>query len=183
MRVLQQVSAWLGWLMLAAVGVFLILEGIGAIDAGWRDAIATAIRWTAAPSVVDWVAALLGAALAVVALIVLIAQFARPRMTQATVLVDRSAAGKTLVSPIVVRRAAIQRLKEIDAVVEAAPFAHGKRLDLHIRLERGANAQNVEEEARGALGEEFWSMLGVPSQPIDLTLIYTTGLAPSATDN
>ena len=183
MRVVQRVSGWLGWSMVAVVGVFLILEGAGVIDAGWRNAIATAIRWVAVPSVADWVAALLGAFLAVVALIVLVAQFTPARMTRATVLVDRSAAGTTLVSPTVVRRAAVQRLKEIDSIVDATPFAHGRRLDLHMRLEKDANAQNVEKEARAALGEEFWTMLGIPSQPVDLILSYATVLAPSAKDN
>jgi hypothetical protein len=182
-RVVQRVSGWLGWSMVAAVGVFLILEGTGLIDGGWRNAIAAAIRWVAVPSVADWIAALLGAVLAVVALIVLVAQFAPARMTRATVLVDRSAAGATRVSPSVVRRAAVQRLKDIDAIVDAAPFAHARRLDLHLRLERGANALNVEKDSRAALGEDFWTMLGVPSQPVDLTLSYATVLAPSATDN
>jgi hypothetical protein len=182
-RVVQRVSAWLGWAMLAVVGVLLILEGTGLIDAGWRNAMAAAIRWVAAPSVAAWLAALLGALLALVALVVLVAQFVPARMAQATVLVERSAAGTTLVNPIVVRRAATQPLKDIDGIVDAAPFAHGRRLDLHIRLERGANARQVEEEVRAALDESFWDMLGVPSQPVDLTLSYATVLTPSVTAN
>jgi hypothetical protein len=182
-RLVQRVSAWLGWAVLLAVAVFLILEGTGLIGATWRDSIATAARWVAQPSIAAWLAALLGVLLGIVALIILAAQFARPPMTRATIPVQRSAAGKTLVSPIVIRRAALQRLKEVDGIVDAAPFSHGRRLDLHVRLERGANAPQVEEQARAALDGNFWTMLGVPPQPIDLTLTYATVLATTETIN
>jgi hypothetical protein len=182
-RVVQRVSAWLGWSVLLAVAILLILEGTGLIGATWREWIATAARWVAQPSIAAWLAALLGALLGLIALFILAAQFARAHKTRATVLVQRSEAGATLVSPVVVRRAAVQRLKEVDGVVEAAPFSHGRRLDLHVRLERGANATQVDEQARAALGESFWSMLGVPPQPIDLTLTYATVLATSETIN
>ena len=179
MRVVQRVSAWLGWAALLAVGVLLILEGTGLISATWREWIASAARWVAQPSIATWLAALVGALLGLIALIILVAQFARAPMTRATVLVERSTAGTTLVSPVVVRRAAVQRLKEIDGIVEAVPFSHGRRLDLHLRLERGANAPRVDEQAREALGESFWNMVGIPPQPVDLTLTYATVLAPS----
>ena len=52
-----------------------------------------------------------------------------------------------------------------------------------LRLERGANAPRVEEQARAALDGSFWTMLGLPPQPIDLTLTYATVLAPSETIN
>lgn len=183
MRSVQRISAWLGWATLFAVAVLLILEGTGLIDATWREWIATAARWVAQPSIAAWLAALLGALLGLVALIILVAQFARAPMTRATVLIERSAAGATLVSPVVVRRAAVQRLKEVDGIVDAAPFSHGRRLDLHLRLERGANAPRVEEQARAALDGSFWDMLGLPPQPIDLTLTYATVLTPSVPVN
>jgi hypothetical protein len=179
MRLIQRVSAWLGWAVLFAVAVLLILEGTGLIGAAWREWIATAARWVAQPSIAAWLAALLGALLGIVALIILVAQFAKAPMTRATVQIQRSAAGTTLVSPVVIRRAAVQRLKEVDGIVEAVPFSHGHRLDLHVRLERGANAPQVDEQARAALDESFWEMLGVPPQPIDLTLTYATVLATS----
>jgi hypothetical protein len=178
-RLVQRISAWLGWLVLFAVAVLLILEGTALIGAAWRDWIATAARWVAQPSIAAWLAALLGALLALVALFILVAQFARAPLTRATILVQRSAAGTTLVNPLVIRRAAVQRLKEIDGIVDAVPFSHGRRLDLHVRLERGANAPRVDEQARTALGGDFWDMLGVPPQPIDLTLTYATVLATS----
>ena len=183
MRLVQRVSAWLGWSVLLAVAVLLILEGTGLIGAAWRDWIATAARWVAQPSIAAWLAALLGALLALVALFILVVQFARAPMARATIVAQRSAAGTTLVSPVVIRRAAVQRLKEVDGIVDAAPFSHGRRLCLHVRLERGANALRVDEQARAALDESFWTMLGVPPEPIDLTLTYATVLATSQTIN
>lgn len=181
MRPVQRVSAWLGWAVLLAMAVLLILEGTGLIAATWREWIATAAKWVAEPSIAAWLAALLGVLVALAALMILVAQFARAPMTRATVLVHRSAAGATLVNPVVVRRAAVQRLKEIDGIVDAAPFSHGRRLDLHVKLQRDANATQFEEQARAALGESFWNMLGIPSQPIDLTLAYATVFGPSVT--
>jgi hypothetical protein len=178
-RLVQRISAWFGWSVLLAVAVLLVLEGTGLIGATWREWIATAARWVAQPSIAAWLAALVGALLGLAALVILVAQFARAPMTRATVTIQRSAAGTTVVSPVVVRRAAIQRLKEVDGIVEAAPFSHGRRLDLRIRLERGANALHVDEQARAALADDFWSMLGIPPQPIDLTLTYATILATS----
>jgi hypothetical protein len=183
MRLLQRVSAWLGWALLFAVAVLLILEGTGLIGAAWREGIASAARWVAQPSVAAWLAALLGALLGIVALLILVAQFAKAPMTRATILAHRSAAGTTLVSPIVIRRAAVQRLRELDDVVEAVVISHGSRLALAVRLERGANAPRVDEQARAALGESFWEMLGVPAELIDLTLTYATVLATSETLN
>jgi hypothetical protein len=119
--------------------------------------------------------------LGLAALVVLAAQFVPARMTRETVLVDRSAVGSTRVSAVVVRRAATQRLSEIEGVVASAPVAHGRTLALRVTLARDANAALVEEEARVALGESFWTMLGTPSQPIDLTLTYSSFLSPSPT--
>jgi hypothetical protein len=176
-RLIQRVSAWLGWAMLFAVAVLLILEGTGSIGATWREWIATAARWVAQPSIAAWLAAVVGAVLGLVALAILVVQFAQAPMTRATVTVQRSAAGATVVSPVVVRRAAVQRLKGVGGIVDATPFSHGRRLDLRIRLERGANAPQVEERARATLDASFWVMLGIPPQPIDLTLTYATVLA------
>lgn len=174
MRVVQRVSAWLGWSVLFAISIFLILEGTGLIDATWREWIGEAALWVAEPSLAPWLAALVGALLGLAALVVLVAQFARVPMTRANVLAERSVAGTTVVNPVVIRRAAVQRLREVDGVVDAAPFSHGRRLDLHLTLETGAKAPRVEEQARAALDESFWSMLGVPLQPVDLTLRYMT---------
>jgi hypothetical protein len=180
-RIVQRVSAWLGWAMLLAVGVLLVLEAVGAVGASWRDWIASAARWVAQPALSPWAAALLGAVLGLAALVILAAQFAPARMTRETVLVDRSAVGSTRVSAMVVRRAATQRLSDIEGIVASAPVAHGRRLALRVTLERDANAALVEEEARAALGESFWTMLGTPSQPIDITMTYSSVLSPSPT--
>jgi hypothetical protein len=166
-----------------AVGALLVLEAVGVVSASWRDWIASAARWVAQPTLSPWLAALLGAVLGLVALIILAAQFVPARMTRETVLVDRSAVGSTRVSAMVVRRAATQRLSEIDGIVASTPVAHGRRLALHVTLERDANATLVEEAARVALGGSFWTMLGTPPQPIDLTLTYSSVLSPSATVN
>ena len=183
MRLLRRALAWLGLAALFGVAILLILESTGLLGTTWRAWVATGARWLGQPSIPAWLAALLGALLAIVALTILVLQFARAPMTHAVVLVQRSVAGATLVSPTVVRRAAVQRLTEIEGIIEAAPFAHGERLELRLRLERGANAPRIEEHARAALGDGFWAMLGVPPQPLDLRLTYATTLDPSLTVN
>jgi hypothetical protein len=182
MRLFQRVSAWFGWALLLGIGVLLILEGPTVIDAAWREWIGDAAVWMTQPPLAAWLAALLGVLLGLVALAILIAQFVPIRMTRASTTVERAAAGSTRVAPIVIRRAAVARLKEIDGIVDAAPFSHKKRrLSLRARMERDADASRIEQEARTALDESLWSMLGVPPERIDLTLTYSTVLAPRST--
>jgi hypothetical protein len=181
MRLIQRLSAWTGWALLFTVGVLLILEGASVIGAAWREWIGDAAVWMTQPPFAAWLAALLGVLLGLVALVILFAQFVPIRLTRATTIVERSAAGSTVVAPIVIRKAAVARLKKIDGVVDAVTFSHDKRcLSLRARLERNADASRIEHEARAALGEGFWSMLGLPPERIDLTLTYSTVLMPSS---
>lgn len=174
MRFLQRVSAWMGWLIMLGVGVLLILEATGAMGDAWRQGIATAADWLAHPSWAPWLAALAGALIAIAALVLLLAQLVPARMARRTVLVERSSAGSTAVSSLVVRRAATQRLREVEGIVNATPIAHGRRLVMRVQLAADANAVEASERARAAVDESFWTMLGLPRQPIDLTLTYVS---------
>lgn len=172
MRLIQRVSAWVGWAALLAVGVLFILEATGVIHGGWRTAIARAARWVAQPSLPSWAVALIGVLVGLVALAVLVAQFVPARMTRRVTVAERSSAGTTMVSAVVVRRAVGQRLREIDGIVAAVPVADGRRLSMRAHLAPNADANQVTREARAALGDTFWSNLGLPPRPVDLTLVY-----------
>lgn len=174
MRFVQRASAWVGWLVMLSVGVLLILEATGVIGDAWRQSIATAADWLAHPSWAPWLAALVGALLAIAALVLLVAQVLPARMTRRTVLAERSPSGSTAVNSVVVRRAATQRLREVEGIVDATPTAHGRRLVMRVQLARDVNAVQATERARAAVDESFWAMLGLPRQPIDLTLTYVS---------
>lgn len=45
---------------------------------------------------------------------------------------------------------------------------------MRVQLARDVNAVQATESARAAVDESFWTMLGVPRQPIDLTLTYVS---------
>jgi hypothetical protein len=182
MRIIQRVSAWFGWTLLLVVAVLLVLEGTSAIDSAWREWIAHAAGWVTQPPLAAWEAILLGVVLGLIAVVILVAQFVPIRMSRATIRVERTVAGSTLVAPLVIRRAAVERLKDIDGIIDASPFAHERRLYLRARLERDANATEIERQARETLGESFWDMLGVPAQPVELTLTYSTALTPRSTE-
>ena len=173
MRIIQRVSAWIGWAALLATGVLLILEATGVIEGGWRSALARASRWVGQPSLPTWAVALIGVLVGLVALVVLVAQFVPARMTRRVTVTERTSAGATAVSAVVVRRAVTQRLREIDGITEAVPLADGKRLSMRARLAPGTDANQVSQQARAALGDDFWSDLGLPSRPVDLTLVYS----------
>ena len=115
-----------------------------------------------------------GALIAIAALVVLVAQIVPARMARRTVLVERSSAGSTAVSSLVVRRAATQRLREVEGIVNAIPIAHGRRLVIRVQLAGDVNAVEAAERARAAVDESFWTMLGLPRQPIDLALTYVS---------
>lgn len=181
MRLIQRVSAWLGWAMLLGVGVLLILEATAVIDDAWRAWIGHAAERMADPPFLSWLTALLGVVLALVALVILIAQFVPRRMVRASSTVEGISAGSTRVAPVVIRRAAVARLQEIDGIVDATPLLHKRRrLLLRASMARDADAARVEQEARATLGEDFWSMLGVPPNRVDLLLTYSTVLTPSS---
>jgi len=182
MRLVQRVSAWFGWAVLLGIGVLLILEVTTVIGAAWREWIGNAAVWMAQPPLASWLAALLGVALGLVALVILYAQFVPLQMTGTRTTVQKATTGSTRVAPIVIRRAAVARLKEIDGIVDAAPFSHDKRcLSIGVWMSRDTDASKVAEEARAALGESFWSTLGVPPNRIDLTLAYSTVVTPPST--
>jgi hypothetical protein len=172
MRIIQRVSAWVGWAAMLATGVLLILEATGVIHGGWRTAIARTARWVAQPSLLSWAVALVGVLVGLLALVVLVAQFVPARMTRRVTVAERSSAGSTAVSAVVVRRAVGQRLSEVDGIIDAVPVADGRRLAMRARLAPTADANYVTHEARAALGDAFWSDLGLAPRPVDLTLVY-----------
>jgi hypothetical protein len=174
MRIVQRASAWIGWLVLLGVGVLLILEATGVMGDSWRQGIRAATDWLAHPSWAPWFAALVGALTAIAAVAILVAQVVPARMARRTVLVERGPSGSTAVSSLVVRRAAVQRLREVEGIVGVTPTAHGRRLVIRVQLAADANAVAVAERARAAVDESFWTMLGLPRQPIDLTLTYVS---------
>lgn len=172
MRVIQRLSAWIGWAAMLAAGVLLILEATGLVDDAWRTALARAARWIAQPSLPTWAVALIGVLIGFVALAVLLAQFVPSRMTRQLIVAESTPAGSTTVSAVVIRRAVGQRLKEIEGVNDAVPISDGKRLTMRALLAPGTDAAEVTREARNSLNPTFWSDLGLPPRPVDLTLVY-----------
>jgi hypothetical protein len=93
-------------------------------------------------------------------------------MSRRVTAVERTEAGSTTVSAVVIRRAVGQRLREIEGIIDAVPVSDGRRLSMRALLAPGADATQVSREARDALNPTFWSDLGLPPRPVDLTLVY-----------
>ena len=93
MRILQRVSAWVGWAAMLAAGVLLILEATGAIDGDWRTDIARAAAGSLSPPCPRGPSRLIGVLVGLVALVVLVAQFVPARMTRRVTVAETSCGG------------------------------------------------------------------------------------------
>ncbi|MDH3259616.1 MAG: hypothetical protein OEM81_13670 [Acidimicrobiia bacterium] len=177
MRLVQRISALLAWLAMLATGLLLVGEGTGIAGGGWRQAVGDLATSIDRANLAHWAAALLGVLIGLVALAVLAAQFVPVQLTGRSSVVDRSAAGSTLVNAAAVRRAVSQRLGELPGVVTASPVAHRRRLTMRVELGQGVDAKAVTSAGRQQLNDEFWNSLGTEAIPVDIHLNYIPGAA------
>ena len=179
MRVLQRVSAALSWFALLVVGVLLVLESTDLITSSWRRSLADWADWLAAPTLSRWAAALLGAGLAILAIVLVAAQLVPFRLSARPTIVDQSPKGTTSGGAAAQRRGVIDQLLMVPGVRDAIPVSHRRRIKIQARLADDADVADVRQKAREVLNDEFWSGLGVDPSPVDLILVL--GNSPART--
>lgn len=171
MRVLQRTSAIVSWFSVLAVGVLLVLEATDLINNSWRRSLADAADWLVSPTLARWAAALLGAGLAILAIILVAAQLVPYRLSARPTIVDKSPKGTTSVGAAAQRRGVIEQLLTVPGVQDAIPLSHRRRIKIQATLADDADVADVRQKAREVLNDEFWSGLGVAPAPVDLILI------------
>ena len=180
MRLVQRASALLGWLALLALGTASLAESAGMITDAWREDLASIVSEVADPDLSLWVAALLGAALAAVAVAVAAAQFAPARRRASGVTIDRSPDGTTDITSSTLYRSVGARLESIPEVHTVKPVLDSKRLRFQVEMTDTGNCLETADRGRKSLDAEFWSTLGIEAMPVDLIMTYRRGSTPVA---
>lgn len=178
MRYVQRLSALVGWLSLTAVGTLMIVESAGVIDDRWRRSVSDVIAWLAAPTVDHWVAALLGGLLAILAVVLVLAQVVPVRRVVEGITIDGTETGSTEVTASTLYRRIGYELSQIDDVHAVKPIPDPKRVKFRMELTDSGNVTETADTARAALGAEFWASLGMEPRPVDLVLTYRRGPTP-----
>jgi len=171
MRALQRASALIAWVSLLAIGVLLVLESTDLVDGSWRHFLADLAGWLVSPPIARWAAALLGAGLGMVALLLLAAQLMPYRLSARPTIVDKSPQGTTSVGAAAQRRGAIEQLLRVEGVKDAVPISHRRRIKVQAELADDADVSDVRRKAREVLNNEFWSSLGIDPVPVDVVLV------------
>lgn len=178
MRVVQRTSAIVSWAALAAVAVLMVMTASGVLSDQWQESVAQVVDWIANPQIEQWVAALLGGLLALIAFIVVFAQFAPSRRVVAGVTIDQSAHGSTEVTAPIVYRAITHRLSTLEDVHTVTPIPEPRRFKFKIDLTDSGRIDRTTAAARTALDPEFWATLGMAPMTVDLLLTYRKGATP-----
>jgi hypothetical protein len=173
MRLLQRLSAGLGWALVAGAAVFLILEATAGIGDRWRTEAADVIDRLATPTMSRWLAAVAGLALALAATAVVVAQVVPYRRgSSGGVLVDRSTAGELVVRNRAIQTALGELLRDIDGVSRVNATVERSRIHAQIQLIDSANVTAAAAAAREIIDADLWSRTGLSPQPIDLFFQY-----------
>lgn len=176
MRLLQRTSALVGWAVIVALGVLLVLEAAGVVGDDWRSEIASIMQAVKEPRVEQWAAALIGLSLAVLAALVVAAQLtSRRRSAKFRVIVHESDNGRTVLTSGALQSAIRSALQEVGEVKEVSAVATRRRVDARIVLVDGVDVLAAASECDSKLGDEFWSDLGVTPSRVDLRFEFQHG--------
>ena len=173
MRTIRRLVAVVAGSALAAVGVALVIETVGLSSGRWRDDVASAIETITQPSWPAWQSALLGSAAAVIAFVLVIAEFTRPpKGTRIMHHVHSTDNGATQISGRAAIHAARRKIEDVDGVVDADATITKSEMTLTVRLDDRADFETVESEIRTRLGHEFWIDLGLADLSLNLLLTH-----------
>lgn len=157
----------------ATLGAALLAEATEATSGLWREDLADAFTDIAMPSWPDWVSALIGAALAVVGVAIIAAQFAPPkRGLNIMHEVSSGNDGSTQIRGRAAIAAARHEIERIEGVVDVAPTLTKKRMHVEIRVDDRADLQTVTEHAQSVLGTPFWIDLGLADFAVDILVVH-----------
>ena len=171
MRFVRRSTQLFATLVVLAVGVLLILEITDVIGRRWRIDTADFVGRMLDPDYTDWVLALGGAALGLVAVGLIAAQIApAPKGTSRMLEVDSADDGDTHLAGRAALRAVEHELRTIDGVTGAtAVMPTMKRIHATVRVDDRCDISDVETQARAVLDTPFWINLGLPDIAIAIT--------------
>ena len=173
MTLLRRTASLAGIAAAGAVGLLLVLEVTGTIGSEWRHRLGDAIDTAAFPTWSLWISGLVGAGVALVGLVLVVAQLAPARkgLTR-TFEVYRAADGETRIRGRAAIHAARHEAETIEGVLGVDGRIRSKRLHLTLRIDDRVNLADVENEARERLNHEFWINLGLADFGVNLLITH-----------
>ncbi|MGH9245718.1 MAG: DUF6286 domain-containing protein [Acidimicrobiales bacterium] len=175
MTALRWTGQVVGILIVVAAGVMLALEATDVIGAAWRREIADGFNDVALPELADWATALIGAGLALLGLLLMLAQLMpAERGLSKMHEVHHTDDGDTHIRGRAVLHAVRHVLEGIDGVAGVDARWAGERVNAEVQVDDGANLAEVEARAREALGHGFWINLGLADVGFNLLVTHKT---------
>lgn len=171
MRLLQRLSAAVALFTVGSVGLALVAESVGLLDAQWRLWLADHILSPLATPTGDrWQVAVLGMALGVIAVVVAISQFIPyRRASRYQYVVEKTGEGSTAVTARTVQSSIEHRLSNLPGVLDASSVLtpSGKAV-VRVEIADDADLAGIDVAARNALAAPFWESLGLDLRPVDV---------------
>jgi hypothetical protein len=158
--------------ILAAIGAALIAEAVDVISGAWRVDVAGIVTDIGTPTWDRWISALAGAGLAVVGIVLIVAQLAPPKKgRQRMHEVYSGPDGQTRIAGRAAIAAARHEVLAIDGVTAVDTRIRRAAMTVHVEVSDEADLEEVETEARRRLGHQFWIDLGLAD--FDVNLLFT----------
>lgn len=178
MKIMQRATAFVGWAILLGIAALMILESSRVISDHWRVLISDTARWLAQPPIQPWVAAIVGAIIALLAVLAFAVQLLPVRRKVRGVTIDSTDSGSTEVTAPALYRRLGYELSLLPDVVDAVPIPDRKRVRFRITLIDSGDLEAVERASRAALSRDTWASLGMEPRPVDLLLTYGRNAKP-----
>lgn len=173
MRLVARTTQLLVIVALGGISAVFIAEATGALQEGWRNDAADAVRTVGSPNGAPWLLAPIGLMLALAALALAVVQFVPPKKgTRLMLPVHEFDDGSTVLAGRALIHVIRLRLKGIEGIVEVNARVTRKKADIEVRVDDRADLAVVEEEARRLLDHGFWLDLGVADLAVDLTVVH-----------
>ena len=168
-RITQAVVA----LSVLGLGVVLVLEATGVLDATWRQSLADGIARIAAESPVRWAYTLGGVAVAGMALLLATAQLLPARRGTTIMLpVSEGDEGDTRLRGKALIAAAQHRVSDLEGVVDVQAWLSPRDLTVEVRVDDRSDVELVMAEVRHRLDHGFWIDLGVADLAVNLKVVH-----------
>jgi hypothetical protein len=172
-KTLRQLSSLVGVVAMVALGVLLVSEATNAISGQWRSTLARRVETIADPQLPPWQLALIGAGLAVLSLILVVAEFTRPpKGTRILHSVHDTSFGSTEISGKAAMNAAKHELKDIAGVVAIDASMTQDTMTIIARLDDDSDLEAVEAAVRDRLDHEFWIRLGLADMAVNVLMAH-----------
>ena len=173
LRVFGRLAQLVGIAALITAGTLLIVEAVEPARDGAREDLASFLDGVAEPDAEPWLLALVGCALAVLA----VAAFAGQLVTKPTgstlmLNVDRDQLGSTDLSGRALISAIERRVRDIEGVVDSQCAIRKKAVDIELRVDDRANLDQVDATVRQRLDHAFWIDLGLADMAVDITIVH-----------